>query len=178
MDRESLDLRVYTDAAFGTNEDCTSQIGYLIPLCDGKENAQVLDFSSKKSRRVVRSIMGGELIAFADAFDRTWILRYDLKRIYHHDVPNTMLTDSKQIFDVITKGARTSERRLMIDICAAREAYRREEVNSIGLVASEHNVADGKNKWKNANGIVKVMNYGCDYAIVEQWILRESSRSN
>ena len=64
--------------------------------------------------------MGGELIAFADEFDRVWMLRYDLKRIYHQDVPITMLTDSKQVFDVIMKGSRTSERRLMIDICASR----------------------------------------------------------
>ena len=95
MDRKSLHLRVYTDAAFGTNEDRTSQIGYLILLCDGKDNAEVLDFSSKKSGRVVRSIMGGEFIAFVDGFDQGWMLRYDPDRIYHQDVPTTMLTDSK-----------------------------------------------------------------------------------
>ena len=79
---------------------------------------------------------------------------------------------------MITKGSRTAEPRLMIDICAAHEAYRREEINSIGLGGSEHNLADGINKWKNSNGIVKIMNSGCDYAIVKHWILLESSRSN
>ena len=33
-----LYLRVYTDASFGNNHDCTSQIGFIILLCNSKGN--------------------------------------------------------------------------------------------------------------------------------------------
>ena len=122
--------------------------------------------------------MGGEVIAFAEGFDRAFTLQFDLQGIYRKHIPITMLTDSKQVFDVLTKGSRTAEHRLMIDILAAREAYMREDIESIGLVPSSDNLADGLTKWKNASRIVNFMHAGFDSPTVSQWILRESSRSS
>ena len=110
LDLDSVHLRVYTDAAFGTNNDSTSQIGFVILLCDKEDNAHILDYASKKARRVVRSIMGGEFIAFAEGFDRAWILKHYLDKIYHKNIRINMLTDSKQLFDVIMKGSTTAEK--------------------------------------------------------------------
>ena len=47
-----------------------------------------------------------------------------------------MLTGSLQMFDVITKASYTSEKRLMIDVAATREAYGRDEISNVGLVSS------------------------------------------
>ncbi|CDF36780.1 unnamed protein product [Chondrus crispus] len=143
---ETLQIRVYADAAFGTNLDCTSQLGYVIMLFDANNAAHIIDFSSKKSRRVVRSIMGGEIFALADGFDRAFMLGHDLERMYDRKIPLYVLTDSKQVFDTITKASKTTERRLLIDIAAARQAYNRQEISNIGLVASEDMVADGLTK--------------------------------
>lgn len=43
-------------------------------------------------------------------------------------------TDSKQVFDVVTRGKRLTERRLAIDVTAAREAYKRFEMDRVMLV--------------------------------------------
>eukprot|EP00170_Pyropia_yezoensis_P001807 contig_7709_g1811 len=56
LDRASLRLHVYADASFATNKDQSSQIGYIILLCDASERTHVLAFTSRKSKRVVRSI--------------------------------------------------------------------------------------------------------------------------
>ena len=69
LDLDTLHLRVYSDASFASNDDSTSQLGYIILLCDANDRCHVLSFSSKKSKRNVRSIMAGEIYALSAAFD-------------------------------------------------------------------------------------------------------------
>lgn len=122
------------------------RLDYIVLLADASNRCPVLSYASKKSRRVVRSIMAGEIYAFADAFDEAFIIKYDLERIHRQYLPLVMLTDSKQMFDVITRASHTTEKRLMIDVAAAREACNRGEISNVGLVQSEHNAADGLTK--------------------------------
>jgi len=82
LDKDSLHLRVYADASFVSNDDLSSQLGYIALLCDDRDGCHVLAYASKNARRVVRSIMAGEVYAFADAFDAAFILKHDLERIY------------------------------------------------------------------------------------------------
>ena len=51
---------------------------FIILLCDASNRAHILDYSRRNSESVVRSILGGEIYAFADAFDRSFMLRHDL----------------------------------------------------------------------------------------------------
>jgi len=143
LDLDSLHLRVYTDASFGCNTDYTSQLGYVILLCDSQDRCHVLDFASKKCKRVVLSILGGDVYAFTEGFNCAFMVRRDLERIYGKRIPIQMRTDSKQMFDVDTKGSKTAERRLMIDVAASRQSYKEFEISDVGLVRSENNVADG-----------------------------------
>ena len=74
LDKDSLRIKVYADSSFANNKDNSSQIGYIILLVDKFNTCNILNYSSRKSRRVTRSVFGGELYAFADAFDRAYIL--------------------------------------------------------------------------------------------------------
>ncbi len=116
--------------------------------------------------------MAGEVYAFADAFDTAFILKHDLERIYHQHLPLVMLTDSKQMFDVITRASHTTEKRLMIDVAAAREAYNRHEISNVGLVQSEHNIADGLTKPGQCAAMSAMMKTAKDVNPVQQWITR------
>eukprot|EP00171_Calliarthron_tuberculosum_P023142 IDg23142t1 len=75
--------------------------------------------------------MGGEVIAFSDLFDRTSTLAAEIGTIYKKRIPVQLLTDSKSLFDVISKGSRTSEKRMMLDIAAARERFRDKVISDI-----------------------------------------------
>lgn len=77
LDRSTLHLRVYSDSSFANNCDQSSQIGYVIMLCDESGQAHVLSFVSRKCRRVVRSVMAGEVYAFSAAFDE--VVRHSLR---------------------------------------------------------------------------------------------------
>lgn len=70
LDRKPLHLRVYVDASFASNADCISQLGYIFLLADKSGKCNILHYASYKSRRVRRSVLGAEVYAFADAFDR------------------------------------------------------------------------------------------------------------
>ena len=178
LERASLHLRVYADASFASNDDMSSQLGFIALLCDGADRCHLLTYASKKARRVVRNIMAGEVYAFADAFDAAYILKHDLERVYDQPLPMVMLTDSKQMFDVITRASHTTEKRLMIDIAAAQDAYNKHEISNVGLVKSEHNIADGLTKPGLCSALNTMLRTGVDNNPVQQWIIRSNPAAN
>ncbi len=60
LDFESLHFRLYADASLATSLDHTSQLRYIVLLCDKLDNACVVHYTSYKSHRVARSVLGAE----------------------------------------------------------------------------------------------------------------------
>jgi hypothetical protein len=75
---ETLRFTVYTDSSYANCEDFSSQIGFVVMLTDISGKCAVLDYASKKSRRTVRSILGGEMLAFAEGFHRAFVLQHSM----------------------------------------------------------------------------------------------------
>lgn len=119
-----------------------SQLVYVILLCDDQSRCHIIDFNSRKSRRVVRSILAGELYAFSDGFSAALLLKHDLERIDGVDIPLKMFTDFKQFFDVFFKSSLPTEKRLMIDLVSIWESYRSFEITGVGLIRGTVNIAD------------------------------------
>jgi len=172
LDISGLRIRAYADAAYATNKDGSSQVGYLVLLCDESGRAHILSFSSRKCRRVVHSIMAGEVYAFTAAFDEAFIIRYDLERLYGRHIPINIFTDSKQLFDVVTKGSHPTEKRLMVDVAAARQAYARHDISNVGLIASNDNLADPLTKAHGCGALNELLRSGVDRTPVVQWVIR------
>ncbi len=107
LDMDSLHIRAYADASFATNHNLTWQIGYIVLLCDKWYNACTQHYTRYKSRRVARSVLGAETYAFADVYDFTYCAKKDLETMLGSTVPLEMYTDSKSLFDVITKCSQT-----------------------------------------------------------------------
>jgi hypothetical protein len=157
MDMRTLTLHVFSDAAFANNDDFVCQLGYLALLSDQERNFALLDYKSMKSRRVTRSILAGELILFAEAFDRSFVLKGDLEDLLNVKIPIRMYTDSQSLFDFISKGSMTAERRLPIDIALARERFDRKWISRIALLASLDNLADALTKPWSSGGLLDVL---------------------
>ena len=104
-------------------------------------------FMSYKARRVTRSVMAAEVIAFSDMFDTAYNFSRELKEILGgRTVPVKPFTDNNYLFDLISKGSRTSEKRSILDIACAREGFMAHDISDIGFVRSRDNVADGLTK--------------------------------
>jgi hypothetical protein len=178
LDRTSLRLKVYADSSFANNEDLTSQLGYLVLLTDKNDRCNIIHYSSHKSRRVTRSVLGGEVHAFADAFDYAIVLKRDLEAMLSQEIPLTMLTDSKSLFDVITKSSTTTERRLMIDISAVRNAYDVGEIQDVGWVRTNFNPADAFTKIGSCEALESIVASNSSKLPIEQWVIRKGSNAS
>ena len=122
----------YSDGGYFSNHDLTSQIGRTKLIMDESGASSPIIFSSYKSRRVARSVLSAERNAFADLFDDAYALRSQIENTLNHAVPMHFLTDSKSLFEIISKGRRMSEKRIMLDIHAARQACKLHEISNIG----------------------------------------------
>jgi hypothetical protein len=146
LDSHSLRVVAYADASFHNCNDNASQLENVIVLSDDSDTCAIVHFSSHKSKRVTGSTMAAKTLVFVDAFDNAFIIRHELTGMLSKDVPLLMMTESKALFDVITRARYTPEITLMVDVAAAREAYNDRSMVNIGLIRSRHNPADGLTK--------------------------------
>jgi hypothetical protein len=146
LDEATLFMVAYSDASFNNGPGHTSHLGYVVLLMDKYRRRCIIQFSSHKSRRITRSCMAAETLAFVDAFDNALLLKHDLQRILGKELHLLMLTDSQSLFDVVTRSKYPTEKRLQIDLAGIREAYDNREIANIGLIRSDFNVADGLTK--------------------------------
>lgn len=170
LDTGSMHIRAYSDSSFANNEDLLSQLGFIILLCDKSLRCNVLHYASYKARRVTRSVLGAETYAFADALDFAYTLANDLRSMTSLPLPLKMCTDSRSLFDLITKDSTSTERRLMIDISAVRSAYENAEINSIELVASCDNPADAFTKQGKCPSLEIIITTDVDRCQPVQWV--------
>ena len=72
-------------------------------------------FKSYKARRITRSVMAPEVISFRDMLDTAYTFSSEPKEILGgRTVPVKLFTDNKSLFEVFSKGSRTSEKSLML----------------------------------------------------------------
>lgn len=160
LDPETLHIVVFTDSGFANTSGEKSQLGFLVLLRDKSGKCNIIYFRSYKSRRVSRSVLGSEIYAFADGFDYAYGLKADLELMIKKIVPITILTDSKCLFDIITKSSTTSEKRLMIDLAAINEAYKLHEISKIGHISTQKNPANSLTKIAKSDQLLQIMNEG------------------
>lgn len=174
LDKRSLQLLGYSDASFASNHDLSSQLGYIILLSDNTDKVIPIAFKSYKAKRICRSAMAAEVIAFSDMFDAAHTLASELQTLTSRITPLQLFTDNKSLFDTISRGSRTSEKRLMLDVFAAREGYKTGLISDIGFVRSQFNLADGLTKAMSQAAIRSILSTNRHTPSCEQWILRPS----
>ncbi len=90
--------------------------------------------------------MARKVIASSDLLDVAPTLSAELALFFGRKVPVQLLTNSKSLFDVISKRTRMSEKSTMLGIAAARESFRDKVISYIGFVHSSQNLANGLTK--------------------------------
>lgn len=131
-----------------------------------------LDFVSKKSRRIVRSFTGDELYAFTNGYNAAIVTARDLRRATGQKIPIVLLTDSKQFLDIITRRKRPTERRLSIDAAVARDAFRRFDIERVGLFCGIHKPFDAMSKERHLGMLHQMLKINGDDTPVQEWIVR------
>ena len=171
LDLSSTRIHGYSDAAFANNPDYSSQLGMVITLCDKENRCNIIHYASWKCKRITRSVLAAEVCAFSSCFDFSYTLQSDLKELTGRKIPIVMFTDSKCLFDTITRLKSVTEKRLLIDIASLRQSYTRGELFNIGHVYSQHNLADSLTKRVKSKLLTNAMMKGKLEHPVNQWIV-------
>lgn len=105
-----------------------------------------LDYTSRTSRRVVRSVLGSEVFAFSNAVDAEIMVRNDSSSKLNRESPLRILTYSTSLFNIITKSSTNVEKRLIIDISVESQDKKLNEITKISGEKCERNLADSPTK--------------------------------
>ena len=168
----------YSEVAFANNDDLSSQLGRIIFISNTDENAPSIIFKRYKSRHITFSVHSAEVISFADLFDEALVIKNAIEMAISNSVQLHLLTDSKILFDIISKGSRTYEKRKMLDVYAARQAYKEQDISNIGFVRSKQNMADGRTRSMNQEALRNVINIRKLSIKIEQWIIRKPKNAH
>lgn len=115
LDISTPHLIASSDASFANSPDHSTQIGYILFLLEDIHAAIKLHFKSYKALIAVRSVLVVELIAFSYLFDTAHTLATKLLHLLHDStIPTSLFTNNICLFDDISKGSKTLERRFMI----------------------------------------------------------------
>ena len=87
-------------------------------------------------------------------------MNQDLKIIIQKDIPISMFTDSKSLFDVIRTASYTAEKKFMIDIAAVRNAYNLQKKSDVALLEGPLNPADPLTKAKSNGSLGAILKTG------------------
>ena len=131
LDENTIGVVAFTDAAFANNKDLSSQLGYVIVMRDVFGMCNVVHWSSSKCRRVTKSVLAAELYALVLGFDVASCVKATIDHITGKQVPLVLCTDSRSVFNAVTKLGTTAEKQLMIDVAMLRQSYERREIAEV-----------------------------------------------
>lgn len=91
--------------------------------------------------RVSQSVMAAEVHALIRSIDHACLIRKTFEELLGSQITLHTFVDSSELFNVISKGSGTVERRFQIDVCAWRKSCRRRASERIGWVPGIKNEA-------------------------------------
>ncbi|RFU24242.1 hypothetical protein B7463_g12093, partial [Scytalidium lignicola] len=173
LEKETLQLLIFTDTSFANNRDLSSQIGYIVALADQKGNANTLHWTSVKCKRVTRSVLASELYGMAYGFDMGATIKSTIEGILEIDLPLVICTDSRSLYDCLVKLGTTQEKRLMIDVMYLRQAYERRQIAEVRWIEGITNPADSMTKGKPSSALKRLLDTNKVQLEVVEWVERD-----
>ena len=158
---QDADIVVYTDASFNNNTSGSSQGAHIVFLRDSK-NACPIAWRSSRIRRIARSTLAAETLAFADGCDTASFIKHlatEIKLI-RPNLPFFGKTDSKSLFDAANTTTLISDRRLRVEISLLREMQETDELK-IQWISKEYQLADVMTKTgASSNALMSALQKG------------------
>ena len=178
---KDVKLFLFVDGSFANNKDLSSQIGYILVLGnESKDDSQftlegnIVHWSSTKYKRITRLVLTSEIYGMANGVDIgfaiTATVNMIMKQIHLSPIPLVVCTDSYSLYECIVKLGTTREKRLMIDIMALREMYKRRELVDMRWINGSSNLADAIIKALPNKAIQQLINSNQLTINVEGWV--------
>ena len=135
-------LLVFSDASHGNLPKGASQGGFLVFLQGQNELMTLISWKSHKLKRVAKSAMAAETMAFLEAAEYATLLKCLVCEMYNiQQIPIVCVTDNKSLYQSSSSSSVIEDKRVYIDICAIREMIEKGDIE-IRLTPSKDNLAD------------------------------------
>lgn len=115
-------------------------------LKDKYKHFTIVHYGSWKCHPITRSVLGAEIYSFSHAMDFALALSFDLGKILSRKIKTIIYTDSKRLFDTISKLSTISEKRMLIFVAAIRQNYATGELTIIAHILYQYNISDAFTK--------------------------------
>lgn len=146
LDMDTIRIVLFTDSSFANAEHSKSQLGFVVVLADGDNNANIVHFGSMACKRVARSVMAAELHSLIYGFDQAFVTGDMLQELLGRKVHIDAYVDSRTVFNVVAKTAATLKKRIQLDVHALRESHTNGELRNIEWIPGTQKVSDGLTK--------------------------------
>ena len=135
-------LFVFVDGSFANNKDFSSQLGYKIIIAnestgenDFTIHGNLIHWSLTKSKRVTQSVLASEIYGMVSGVNMAIAIGTTLKIITDQlelpIIPTIVYTDLYSLYKCLVKLSTIKEKRLIINIIALRQSYKRQELFEI-----------------------------------------------
>ena len=165
---------IISDGSFGRNHDGSSSGGYFVLLTDARASTQsnfsfslqdvsvhsfhLIEWKSYKLKRVTRSALASEIIAFSDALDTAQFVNRVYQEISGSNLRIVAYTDSQSLRNSAYSNKNMTERMLLINIAAIRDALQAGILEKILYVPTKQNIADYLTKYiANKSFLVEIL---------------------
>ena len=146
LDIDSLELKSFCDSSFNNLSKGGSQGAHIVFLCDNT-NSCPLQWCSNRIKRVVRSTLAAETLAFIDGSETGIYLSELFTEIYclKSRLNIKGITDNKSLFQTSNTTKNVDDKRLRVEISMIRQMLERKEIEIIH-VKSENNLSNALTK--------------------------------
>ena len=138
-----ISVLVFSDA---NRQDSNGQLGFICGLLVGPFSVgslfHTISWSSKKSKRPVRSIGSAETIAAGVAIDEGKLLVMSLKLLLGIHVDLRVCVDSKDLWDTLTTCHEPTDKSVRADVNVIRYEFETHKVNFMSWIPGKLNMSD------------------------------------
>ena len=132
LDLKTLKIIAFSDSSFNNLNNGNSQGAYIVFMSDINNSCCPISWSSNKVKRVVRSTLAAETLAFTEAADSAYFIRELLQEVLcvpsSPNIPISSVTDSQSLFETLGTSNQISDRRLRVEVSALREMIENDEI--------------------------------------------------
>ena len=146
LDKQSLFIRVYTDASFGNlNEGVDSMAACIVFLVDKHERCIPLDWVANKVKRVVKSTIAAETLALANGIDQAIFARRLISELLgwkEETLQIEAIIDNKSCLEAVNSTSLVDDKRLRREIASIKELLETKELQTVKWVPGDKQLAD------------------------------------
>ena len=124
---ENLRIAVYVDASLASSSNGGSQDGYLIFIVGENRKCSLLNWQSKRIKRVVRSSLSAETLMLCDALDDAIFLQQMVSELLFNKtfiIPIDVYTDNRSLYNILNLTNAVLEKQLRVDIAIIQKNFK------------------------------------------------------